>query len=144
MICSLEIEKPERIDKAVKIWDITLADLITKMKYYATRNICPRIYQQICVSNVSILNMDLWLLIVHYILYITYCTLQMYHSSENKYVRDTHRSLRQERVTLCKWPSWCTIPLFNTSSIIILCMIRATLCSSSGGQIVLILYQMLY
>ena len=40
--------------------------------------------------------------------------------------------------TLGKWPTWCTIKLYNTLIIIILYMFRATLCSSSGGQIVLI------
>ena len=39
---------------------------------------------------------------------------------------------------LGKWPTWCTITLYNTFIIIILYMFRATLCSSSGGQIVLI------
>ena len=39
--------------------------------------------------------------------------------------------------TLGKWPTWCTITLHNTFIIIILYMFRATLCSSSGGQIVL-------
>jgi len=41
-------------------------------------------------------------------------------------------------ITLGKWPTWCTITLYNTFIIIILYMFRATLCSSSGGQIVLI------
>ena len=40
--------------------------------------------------------------------------------------------------TLGKWPTWRTITLYNTFIIIILYMFRATLCSSSGGQIVLI------
>jgi len=39
-------------------------------------------------------------------------------------------------MTLGKWPNWCTITLYNTFIIIILYMFRATLCSSSGGQIV--------
>ena len=39
---------------------------------------------------------------------------------------------------LGKWPTWCTITLYKTFIIIILYMSRATLCSSSGGQIVLI------
>jgi len=41
-------------------------------------------------------------------------------------------------VTLGKWPTWCTIMLCNTFIVIILYMFRATLCSSSGGQILLI------
>ena len=40
--------------------------------------------------------------------------------------------------TLGKWPTWCTIALYKTFIIIILYMFRATLCSSSGGRIVLI------
>jgi len=39
---------------------------------------------------------------------------------------------------LSKWPTWCTITLYNTFIIIIIYIFRATLCSSSGGQIVLI------
>jgi len=39
---------------------------------------------------------------------------------------------------LGKWPTWCIITLYNTCIIIILYMFRATLCSSPGGQIVLI------
>jgi len=39
--------------------------------------------------------------------------------------------------TLGKWPTRCTITLYNTFIIIILCMFRTTLCSSSGSQIVL-------
>ena len=34
---------------------------------------------------------------------------------------------------LDKWPSWCTITLYNTFIVIILYMFRTTLCSSSGG-----------
>ena len=41
-------------------------------------------------------------------------------------------------ITLGKWPTWCTITLYNVFIIIIIYMFRATLCSSSGGQIVLI------
>ena len=40
-------------------------------------------------------------------------------------------------MTLGKWPTWCTITLYNTFIIIILYMFRATLCSSSGGKVVL-------
>ena len=40
--------------------------------------------------------------------------------------------------TLGKWPTWCTITLYNMFIIIILYMFQATLCSSSGGQIVLL------
>ena len=40
--------------------------------------------------------------------------------------------------TLGKWPAWCTVTLCETFIIIILYMFRATLCSSSGGRIVLI------
>ena len=40
--------------------------------------------------------------------------------------------------TLGKWPAWCTITLYKTFIIITLYMFRATLRSSSGGQIVLI------
>ena len=40
--------------------------------------------------------------------------------------------------TLRKRPTWCTIAWCNTFIIIILYMFRATLCSSAGGQIVLI------
>jgi len=40
--------------------------------------------------------------------------------------------------TLGKWPPWCTVTLHKTFIIIIVYMFRATLCSSSGGQIVLI------
>jgi len=40
--------------------------------------------------------------------------------------------------TLGKWPTWCTVTLYNTFIVIILYMFRATLCSSPGGQIVLI------
>ena len=43
------------------------------------------------------------------------------------------------RIPLLKWPTWCTITLYNTFIVIILYMFRATLCSSSGGQIVLTL-----
>ena len=40
---------------------------------------------------------------------------------------------------LGKWPTWCTVTLYNnTFIIIILYMFRATLCSSSGGQFVLL------
>jgi len=39
--------------------------------------------------------------------------------------------------TVDKWPTWSTITLYKTFLIVInLCMFRATLCSSSGGQIV--------
>jgi len=42
-------------------------------------------------------------------------------------------------MTLGKSPTWCTITLYNAFIIIIiLYMFWATLCSSSGGQIVLI------
>ena len=41
-------------------------------------------------------------------------------------------------ITLGKWPTWCIITLYKTFIIIILYMFRATLCSSSGGRIVLI------
>ena len=44
----------------------------------------------------------------------------------------------QQTQTLGKWPTRCTIILYNTFIIVILYMFRATLCSSSGGQIVLI------
>jgi len=40
--------------------------------------------------------------------------------------------------TLGKWPPWCTITLYKTFVSIILYMFRATLCSSSGGRVVLI------
>ena len=42
-------------------------------------------------------------------------------------------------MTLGKWPTWCTVMLYNTFIFIILYMFRATLCSSSGGQILLII-----
>jgi len=45
---------------------------------------------------------------------------------------------KQHSSILGKWPSWCTITLYNTFIIIILYMFRATLCSSAGEQIVLI------
>ena len=41
-------------------------------------------------------------------------------------------------VQLSKWPTWRTIPLFYNTFITVLYMFRATSCSSSGGQIVLI------
>jgi len=41
-------------------------------------------------------------------------------------------------MTLSKWPTSCTIMLHNMFITIILYMFWATLCSSSGGQIVLI------
>jgi len=48
-------------------------------------------------------------------------------------------NLQLDTGTLGKWPTWCTIMLYNTYIIIIiLCMFRSTLCSSLGGQIVLI------
>jgi len=37
-----------------------------------------------------------------------------------------------------KWRTWCKIMIYNTFIVIILYMFRATVCSSSGGQIVLI------
>jgi len=40
-------------------------------------------------------------------------------------------------MTMRKWPTWCTFALYNTFIIIILYMFRATLCSSSVGQIIL-------
>jgi len=40
--------------------------------------------------------------------------------------------------TLGKWPTWCAITLHTTFIIIIHYMFRANLCSSSGGQFVLI------
>jgi len=40
-------------------------------------------------------------------------------------------------ISLGKWPTWCTITLYNAFIITILYMFRASLCSSSGGQIVL-------
>jgi len=40
--------------------------------------------------------------------------------------------------TLGNWPTWCTITLYKTSIIITLYMFRTTLCSSSGGRILLI------
>jgi len=46
--------------------------------------------------------------------------------------------------TLGKWSTWCTITLYNTFIITILYMFRATLCSSSGGQIVLIQHLVQY
>jgi len=46
---------------------------------------------------------------------------------------------------LGKWPTWCTITLYNTFLITVtLYMFWATLCSSSGGQIVLIQYLVQY
>ena len=48
-----------------------------------------------------------------------------------------HYRLRIITLTLAKLPTWCTITLYNTFIIIILYMFRATLCSSSGGRIVL-------
>jgi len=44
----------------------------------------------------------------------------------------------QTLTILGKWSTWCTIMLYNTFIVIILYMFWATLCSSSGGQIVLI------
>ena len=41
-------------------------------------------------------------------------------------------------ISLVKWPTWCTFTLYKTFIIIILYMFPATLCSSSGGQVVLI------
>jgi len=38
----------------------------------------------------------------------------------------------------CKWPTWRTITLFYNTFITVLYIFRATSCSSSGGQIVLI------
>ena len=38
----------------------------------------------------------------------------------------------------CKWPTWRTITLFYSTFITVLYMFRATSCSSSGGQVVLI------
>ena len=38
----------------------------------------------------------------------------------------------------CKWPAWRTITLLYDTFITVLYMFRATSCSSSGGQIVLI------
>ena len=38
--------------------------------------------------------------------------------------------------TLGKWPTWCTIMLYNAFIVIILYVFRTTLCSSAGGQIV--------
>jgi len=49
-------------------------------------------------------------------------------------VRKVRENMKNE--SLGKWPTWCTITLYNTFIIIILYMFRATLCSSSG-QIVL-------
>jgi len=46
--------------------------------------------------------------------------------------------------TLGKWQTWSTITLYNTFIIIILYMFRANLCSSSGGQIVLIQHLVQY
>ena len=45
---------------------------------------------------------------------------------------------------LGKCPTWCTIALYNTFIIIILYMFRATLCSSSGSQIVLTFWRRNY
>jgi len=45
---------------------------------------------------------------------------------------------------LDKWPTWCTITLYNIFIVINLYMFRATLCSSSGGQITLILHLVWY
>jgi len=42
------------------------------------------------------------------------------------------------RTVLGKWPIWCIITLHTMFIIIILHMFRATLCSSSGGRIILI------
>jgi len=41
-------------------------------------------------------------------------------------------------MTLVKWPTRCTVTLYNTFIIIILYVFQATLCSSSGGQIIFI------
>jgi len=41
-------------------------------------------------------------------------------------------------LTLGKSPTWCTITLYKTFIIVFLYMFRTTLCSSSGGRIVLI------
>ena len=54
-----------------------------------------------------------------------------------------HLELNIEFSVVGKWPTWRTITLYNTFIIIIIIIIiilyvfRATLCSSSGGQIVL-------
>ena len=57
----------------------------------------------------------------------------------NKTINEFYVLLTVHRgVTLGKWPTWCTITLYNTFTIIIVYMFRATLCSSSGGWIVLI------
>jgi len=44
---------------------------------------------------------------------------------------------KNQKLNLGKRPTWCTIALSSTFIIIILYMFRATLCSSSGGEIVL-------
>jgi hypothetical protein len=41
-------------------------------------------------------------------------------------------------ISLDKWPTWCTISLYNTFIITIPYIFRATLCTSSGGQTVLL------
>jgi len=46
--------------------------------------------------------------------------------------------------TLGKRPTWCTITLCKTFIIIIFYMFRATMCSSSGGRIVLIQHLIYY
>ena len=116
------------VDTAVKIWAVSLVVLITKIKYYATWNICP---QNIAANlRVKCKHLKNGLMITH-------CTIQIYHASENKYVREPQRSWTQGRVTVGRWPIWCTIILCNTFTVTIFYRFRATLSSSSGGQIVL-------
>jgi hypothetical protein len=66
--------------------------------------------------------------------------IQMY-SCQVYYTKDSlpnrHNSKWGE-TALGNWPTWCTITLYNEFIIRILYMFRATLCSSSGGQVILI------
>jgi len=58
--------------------------------------------------------------------------------NESILVKHDRKPLQTMYWILGKWPTWCTITLYKTFIIIILYMFRATLCSSSGGRIVLI------
>ena len=50
----------------------------------------------------------------------------------------SQRKSKQAFYNFSKWPTWRTILLFYNTFITVLYMFRATSCSSSGGQIVLI------
>jgi len=61
-----------------------------------------------------------------------------YHGLTISCLQKTPKQRQNAKWKSYKWPTWRTITLFYNTFITVLYMLRATSCSSSGGQIVLI------